>query len=224
MANRVSVSLDKKALEEVTKALRGIQKDMRGSAMQKALKKGSDHLKKTAQQKAQSMVSNSKTIRKSIQDVKGKYATKERPYRVIQHRDKAYDTERIYSTYRAKRKTNWSKIGHLVLQGVGHGTLLAGQSIRHATAGRSRIKLYTAQGNPNYRRRSTTGKHFVVTGADGRPHPIQVIRHGGTPATPYFDTAAKIGFDKASKMYKDGAMEVFGNYREKFIARGFRNT
>ena len=41
MANRVSVSLDKKALEEVTKALRGIQKDMRGSAMQKALKKGS---------------------------------------------------------------------------------------------------------------------------------------------------------------------------------------
>ena len=223
--SRVRVSVDQKSLNQINKELSKMAKELRGPAMNKALKNGSSDLAKTARQTAKAKVPKSKPIHKSIQDVKGKYSSKTRPYRVIQHRDRAYDTERIYANYKAKRKTNWSKIGHLVLQGVGRGTLIAGTSVRRARWGRSRILASDWEtGEPIYQRKSTTGKHFIVRGADGRAHPIKRINHGGMAPTPYFDIAAKQGFDKAKAKYEAEALRVVGQYREAFIRAGFRNT
>lgn len=222
--SRIRITLDDAALKRLEDALAELQAKTRGPAFLKALGKGSAEIAREARQQAKSAVPKSATIGKSIENVKGKYSKPTRPYKVIQHKDKTFETRRIYESYGARHSTNWFKIGHLVAGGADAGTRIAGTSIRAMRAGRDRIKIFRTDGTPAYTRQTDTGKAFIVQGPNGLPHPIKRVRHPGSDAYKYFDKAHTAAGARAIQKFKDDALDVLRNSRERFIQNGFRNT
>lgn len=182
------VSLDQKAMDELLAALKGLEPKMRRKAIDKALKRSTADLVKATKMDAAQMV-KSASVARAIQNVAGKYSKKHSPYRVIQHRNKLYDTSRVVHGIKMRTQTNWSKIGHLVNQGAKGGIRTAGVSIREHRTGRKHRVQRNEFGNPSYVRKGTPGRHFIVLGSRGQIHPIKKINHPGTDGSPYFDTA-----------------------------------
>lgn len=221
---KFTVTLDDAALKKLEDALAEMHQKIRGQAMLKALGKGSTELAKEARKKAKAAYVKSPNIHKSIENKKGKYSTKTRPYKVIQHKDKLFDTRRIYESYSARHKTNFWKIAHFLTQPTAASTRIAGQSVRQMRSGRKRRLVFRTNGEPAWQRAHDTGKAFVVTGADGRPHPIKRVRHPGTDGRGYFDDAVRSAGDAAFKKYKEDVFDVLKNSKERFIQQGFRNV
>jgi len=184
----VKVGVDKRAEKELIALLQGLAPKMRRRAINKALKRSTKDLVTATKMDAASMV-ESATVARSIQNVVGKYSRKGAPYVVIQHRNKLYDSMRVIHGIRMRTSTNWSKIGHLVNQGVAGGLRTAGTSIRQVRAGRKFKVVRNEYGAASYQRKSTTGKHFIVLGSRGQIHPVKKINHPGATSSPYFDTA-----------------------------------
>lgn len=219
----IRVKLDEKGAKAIQKALGEMKQNLRGPAMLKALNRGSAVLAREARTQAARDVPKSRTIAKSIENRKGKYSKPYRPYKVIQHKNKQLDTDRIYAGYRIKHQTNWSKIGHLVAGGAAAGTRIAGTSIRQKRTGRNRDKVFRGDGSPEWTRQTDTGTAFVVVGASGRPHPIKRIRHPGTGTKDYFGDTITAAGKEAQRKFMDDALDVITNTRERFIFKGYTN-
>lgn len=186
---RQTMEVDDRALKALTEQLDAIPEKFRGQAIIRGLKASMQPTLRAARSIGPTLV-NSPTIKRSFQVVTGKHVKKTRPYVVLQHRDKHFNTTRRNEGYSAKHITNWSKIGHLSALGTKAGIRTAGKSVRKKTVGKEKLKVFDASGKQETRNVKTKGRNFVVS-SGGKVFPVKQVRHPGNRATRVFDKAAR---------------------------------
>ena len=210
---RQTMEVDERALNALKKELETIPEKFRGQAIIRGLKTSMNPTLKAARSIAPTLV-NSPTIGKSFQVVTGKYVKKTRPYVVLQHRDKQFNTRRQNEGYSARHITNWAKIGHLSAMGTKPGVREAGKTVRKRTVGKERLKVFDASGAQQTRTYKTQGKYYVVS-TQGKVHPVRKINHPGTRPTRIFDRAAKMAGKASLNDFLRGAEAKIKKVQDK---------
>lgn len=213
----VRFDIDDAALDELNRILGTIPGRFRGKAAMTALKKSGKPLLDAVKEVAAREV-NSKSLPKSFAWYNGKHARKAGdPYIVLLNRNKKYPHRRNNDGFSTIGETNWKNVAHLVFQGTNAGPRRAGTSVRQERAGRDRIKLFKMSGEPAYVRRPTTGRYFIVTGADGRTHPLKTIAHPGTKPGRIFEKAVGKGARPATDKFAEFARDEVARIRTKLL-------
>lgn len=213
----VRFDIDEAALKELNQVLATIPGRFRGKAAMQALKKSGKPLLDAVKEIAAQEV-KSKSLPKSYAWYNGKHARKGGdPYIVLLNRNKKYPHRRNNDGFSSIGETNWKNVAHLVHQGTNAGPRRAGTSVRQERAGRDRIKLFKMSGEPAYVRRPTRGRYFIVTGADGRTHPLKTISHPGTNPTRIYEKATRKGARPATDKFAEFARDEVARIRTRLL-------
>lgn len=211
---KVTAEFDKAKAKAVKKALRDLPPQFRGRQIIKAQKEIMKPAKDEVVRVLRSEINSTSLTTRSVQVVQGKYAKKTSPYVVVQTADKARMARRFREKYSTSTMTNFWKIDHILAMGSGNGTRTAGQSVRQATGGRKRVKLYDPSGNPTMINRPTQGRYFLVQGG-GKLHPIKQINHPGTVPIYHYDKALRKTNAQARNKFYDYVAAQITEYKRK---------